>query len=1020
MKTTFIVLVLVLVMELIGVEAHDALWAQNVPLRSAEHPAATAPSRTTTGSPWLIQPPYAPTSLVFQSAEWSLMSRSVNYITCHAQQGDELWLGTQMGVKLVDRRRKTVRHFTRLEGLPSDFVVALAAEQDAAWCLTQTAKSGKFFVALCRFDRKREQWETLREVPRPFPKTSMPTYYTVGIELDNNDIIIAPDYICIATSPVPRSADIMFYLFDKRQRRWSEVAWDPNLRADYPFLNVTLLDADRDNVWLGTNAGLLRYRVRERQWQRFLPDRMIWAGASEDSAFWLANSLRAVPSSPMPLTDRGWLLTRFALKTSETQDYVRPTQSGSGSYYRPGAGLPTGVSVADGGIWATTWGSESGSARAGFHFLNLKTEQWRVYTPQNAQDMEFVPDAALRHPTIPRSTLLVTYAQHRFPDWFCAEEKLPVSVSLSTSAERYTARIEEQEGSVVWTVQDNNVLVRAERESQRVERFPLTASTALTPPVHALALLGDRLFALMSDGIQSLDLRSGNWRKVSLPLSSGSSLDTYSIRLLAEGDDLWVGNDRMALRHDPKSDQFSVAADYAGKYLRLFGISEDSLWLIDASSHPLRADLKGGPLEQVEFLLPFEVQPRLNARPQPMAVVGNIFWFTLNVQPTGGASNALIGYDVKAKEWIAPLYLRSSTFRPRSILRAGDTVFVAATYEEAGSVQSYNVKTRRWEAVTTRLPIESGSFSPLILISVDNASIWGMDAERMVLWEFDRKAKTWTAHHNPGRQTYQSATDVAVRWGDVIFVASREGLWRFSVSQREWQRVPILTLDGLNLSYLVNDEKAVWAMCSQSRSSQYYAARFDRTTKQWMIYGEESGFPERMSPSRLIVDGETAWVFAANEVYRLNPKTNRWQNLSRELSDDAKVRVIVRSLVPDGQYVWMLTSGVSLTSSLGANEKMPRVSPLVRYDKTSGAFTQFDPELTATHNGRSLLVERDAVYVATSLGFYRFDKAAQTWSKVEPPLPFPAGSASFADRIVRANGALWFMSGGGVIRWSGK
>jgi hypothetical protein len=175
-----------------------------------------------------------------------------------------------------------------------------------------------------------------------------------------------------------------------------------------------------------------------------------------------------------------------------------------------------------------------------------------------------------------------------------------------------------------------------------------------------------------------------------------------------------------------------------------------------------------------------------------------------------------------------------------------------------------------------------------------------------------------------------------------------------------------------------------------------------------------------MSPSRLIVDGETAWVFAANEVYRLNPKTNRWQNLSRELSDDAKVRVIVRSLVPDGQYVWMLTSGVSLTSSLGANEKMPRVSPLVRYDKTSGAFTQFDPELTATHNGRSLLVERDAVYVATSLGFYRFDKAAQTWSKVEPPLPFPAGSASFADRIVRANGALWFMSGGGVIRWSGK
>lgn len=608
MEMKKICVVLVLLIEL-AAGVPGTLQAQNASLRSAEHPVMTAPSRIMTGSTWSTQPPYAPTSLVFQNNEWMLFSRAVNYVTCYAQQGDELWLGTQMGVKLVNRRRKTVRHFTRLEGLPGDAVVAIAAERDAAWCLTQISKSGNFFVALCRFDKKKEQWETLREMPRSSPKTSMPTYYTAGIELDRNDILIAPDYICVATSPVSRSADFVLYLFDKRQRRWSEVAWDPNLRADYPFLNVTLLDADRDSMWLGTNAGLLRYRLRERKWERFLPDRLIWAGASEDGAFWLANSVRVIP--PTPMTDRGWLLTRFALKTSETKDYVRPTQSGSGSYYRPGVGLPTGVSVADGGIWVTTWGNEGGSARAGFHFLNLKTEQWRTYTPQNAQDMEFVPDAALCHPTFPRFTLLTVYVPHRFPDWFCAEEKLPPSATLT---ETYSSRIEEAGGNVVWTVQDNNVLVRTERESQRVERFPLTASTALTPPVHALALLGDRLFALLSDGIQSLDLRSGNWRKMNLPLLSGSSLNTYSTRLLADGEHLWVGDERMGLRYDPKSDQFSVAADYAGKYLRLLGMTEGTLWLIDGSNNPFRADLKGGPVEQVEFLLPPNVRPHPNAR----------------------------------------------------------------------------------------------------------------------------------------------------------------------------------------------------------------------------------------------------------------------------------------------------------------------------------------------------------------------------------------------------------------------
>ena len=116
-------------------------------------------------SPWARlygQPLDNPLSLVAQGNDWTLYSAGVNQYNCVAELGDEAWLGTDFGIKVVNRRTKQVHHYTQLEGLPGTKVTALAAERDSVWAIVTTTSG----YAFCTFDRAQDRWRTLREVAR--------------------------------------------------------------------------------------------------------------------------------------------------------------------------------------------------------------------------------------------------------------------------------------------------------------------------------------------------------------------------------------------------------------------------------------------------------------------------------------------------------------------------------------------------------------------------------------------------------------------------------------------------------------------------------------------------------------------------------------------------------------------------------------------------------------------------------------------------------------------------------------
>src|SRR5207244_790243 len=106
-------------------------------------------------------------SLVWEGEGRALYSRGVNRIQAQACAGDVEWLATNHGIKRLDRKSGRVEHTTRLDGLPGDQVVAIAAGAQSVWCAVVMERDGQRFWALCLWAPERERWMSVHEIAMP-------------------------------------------------------------------------------------------------------------------------------------------------------------------------------------------------------------------------------------------------------------------------------------------------------------------------------------------------------------------------------------------------------------------------------------------------------------------------------------------------------------------------------------------------------------------------------------------------------------------------------------------------------------------------------------------------------------------------------------------------------------------------------------------------------------------------------------------------------------------------------------
>ena len=555
-------------------------------LHSAQ-PANTVQTPTVSALQVFTSPSGSAPSLVAQNSEWAVFSSLVNQISCVATNETEVWLGTNFGVKMLNRRTASVRHFTSAEGLPATRIAAIAAERDGVWCIAQAAQPHSADAHLCRYDRAQGRWQRLGSLPYAALSPYSAGNVTVT-PLETAFIASTPDFVVFARSPIAAGTRAPFVLWDKRRSRLVEVEWPLELRQAAPFFNVSFMVAERDSLWLGGNAGLLRFEPRRNRWQRFLPARNILAGGREASGdFWLATMLLDAtrPVSEPAREARGgfvvepqpWMLTRYTPHSGRVRDFAAPTSSvatSQGDFERPGASLPLGVNVADGKVWVTTWPRERGSqSRAGFYRLDVETAGWIGLTPQRPQDFDIVPDVVLlqpvrQSPPRPFQMLLMALTSQRFPVWLCPPAPVPSEITNS-GPWRFSQKIEE--GDIVWSVRGGNVLVRAERGG-REETFPL-------PPPEAFERIAPLPNTANADGTP--ELPDG----FVTPSRNEFGRD---VQLIADAAAIWAwrqGRSAQRLfiaRFDRVTRQWSVRSDQGlpeRKFVSQMWSDGDSLWV---------------------------------------------------------------------------------------------------------------------------------------------------------------------------------------------------------------------------------------------------------------------------------------------------------------------------------------------------------------------------------------------------------------------------------------------------------
>jgi hypothetical protein len=176
------------------------------------------------------------------------------------------------------------------------------------------------------------------------------------------------------------------------------------------------------------------------------------------------------------------------------------------------------------------------------------------------------------------------------------------------------------------------------------------------------------------------------------------------------------------------------------------------------------------------------------------------------------------------------------------------------------------------------------------------------------------------------------------------------------------------------------DQKSVW-VAAERLIQKWRLLRFDRKAHTWHDIPLQEGV--EVSPSeRWISDGESCWMQTSQDTYRLDKKTDRWENVSARLGGEPG-KIAIQQVVPDGEDVWLVAAPVAPRN---VTPPRPPAIPLYRYHVETDTFVPVQPAPGASFLPHLLTFTQDSILLATSAGNFRFDRAIGRWQT----LPMPA------------------------------
>jgi len=222
--------------------------------------------------------------------------------------------------------------------------------------------------------------------------------------------------------------------------------------------------------------------------------------------------------------------------------------------------------------------------------------------------------------------------------------------------------------------------------------------------------------------------------------------------------------------------------------------------------------------------------------------------------------------------------------------------------------------------------------------------VWAGTAKGIA--RFDKYIEEWESIQVP--ELSSGMTDIAV-WGDNIWIVSPLGIFSVDIENTEVQKYSVED----NILEIVIAGGNIWFL------GERIAQRYVPAENIWRRYGTEQGFPQ--NPTDVKVEGKTIWISSPGGIHFFNAKLDRWTEFLPLRS--SPVGVEVKSVAPDGGYLWVLT---------------PR--GVGRYDETTGAWRRFS-ELDGlmVKEGLSITADGNYIFVVGTENVGVYYKSRDSW-----------------------------------------
>ena len=877
-------------------------------------------------------------------------SSSTVHVNAIAREKDIIWIGTQGGLSMFDKREKRWRNFTTEDGLPNNNVRTLAISEDALWIGTP---SGLGVLPRNRWVSSVTGSDDWRQFNLTQP----------GVEMGHENV----RDICVGDNQIWLGTIGGLGVYSPADNSWRAIrAKERTVVLRHSSIRHTALDGDWVwfLAWPGTSNGeIIRYDKRTGTWTHYMKE--------DVTEIHQAGLLKGRKRGSKEARKRGDYKKHMLPHShahsqqvgEETLQSLSPNDETPESKFRyekkrnvwrslPFITQIDWMEVADDSVWFATDG--------GVLAYNKNSDTWRQYTTRDGLAANKTTTLMVDGNdvwVVLRDNRICRYRRDA-DEW---ETHQVVFQEISPDMESYRTRLA-ADRRYVWVPAQREGVARYDKQNETWQRY--TAAHGLLDTMIGFVVVDNNdvwAYGGWGEGLSKYDENTDSW----VIIDSSKGLVADQIREVISGVDYmwvlynqswWENDDTVPASGFHRVNQtwqvFRGHPESVGNNFRDVQETAEFVWFGSQEHGISRYDKAAS-----SWTVFTEEDGLLNNRINypTLKADGNFLWL--------GGSDGISRYDMRKDSWTVYTGMRSV---PADVVHA---VAVDSRYVYCGTDRG----ARRYDKQNDLWLEERIVEEPVNDLATDDKYLWIATAKGVT--RFDKSAH-WADQHEAENGLADTFVKVADVSGRTLWVGTEKGVSKYNTLSDDpnaWETftraddVDTMLLSQEYANSLIDNrvtsiavgDRYVWVGTERGIS------RYDMKKEVWVTYAKQEGL-HHDKVSSICIDGDWVWFGTEGGVSRLNTQTEEWSVFT---SYDGLASDQITSIVASDDFVWFgsFDAGVS------------------RYNKETKEWKHFTQRDGLSHDRVfTLTVDEDFLWVGTERGLSRHDTVTDTWTIFTP------------------------------------